>query len=68
MTNTTKTVFPNIKNSIKYSDVIRISLVSEEHKFKTFSILVDTIKRGKTAHYETWLKNKFNNRAADVKV
>lgn len=68
LTQTSKTLFPNIKNTIRYSDVIRISLNTEENKFRTISFLVDTIKRGKTAYYETWLRNRYNNKSGDVKV
>ena len=68
MNNTSKTLFPNIKNNIKFSDVVRITLNNTEHSFKVISFLVDNIKRGTTANYETWLKNKYNNKAGNVKV
>lgn len=68
LTQTSKTLFPNIKNSIRYSDVIRISLKNQENKFRTLSFLVDNIKRGKTAYYETWLRNRYNNKSGEVKI
>lgn len=62
-----KTLFPNIKQNIRYSDVIRITILNGKNHFKTIQFLVDNIKRGKTATYDSWIRNKFNTKAGDFK-
>jgi hypothetical protein len=63
-----KTLFPNLRNSIRYSDVIRIILLSNHHQFNPISILVDKVKRGKTTYFESWIRNKYNNKAGDIRL
>ncbi|MCB0369023.1 MAG: hypothetical protein KDD45_06105 [Bdellovibrionales bacterium] len=66
ITHETKTIFPNLKLSIKYSDVIQLYINQPDQPFKLISILIDKIKRGKTAKYEAWIRNKFNNKAGNI--
>jgi hypothetical protein len=51
LTQTSKTLFPNLKNAIRYSDLMRISLFNPDYNFKSVEFLVDSVKRGKTTHY-----------------
>ena len=68
LTQKTKTLFPNLKSNIKYSDVIQLSILSPSQHLRTISFLIDNIKRGKTANYETWIKNKYNNKVGDIRI
>lgn len=63
-----RALFPNLKNNIRYSDVIRIHITNSRLQFKPISFLIDHIKRGKTAYYDTWIRNKHNNKAGDLKI
>lgn len=48
--------------------MIRLILENSSLQLNPISILVDKVKRGKTSNFETWIRNKYNNKAGDLRV
>lgn len=61
-----KTLFPNIKRSVRLSDVFKIEVSLPNNKLKPIMFLVDHIKRGKNTTFEAWLRNAHKNRVGNM--
>jgi len=63
-----KTIFPNLKQSVRLSDVINVQVNHPKIPIKSVLMLVDHVKRGKTSHYEAWLRNNHKNKSGEISI